>query len=164
MLHSSKTVVEIMCKSSPPAIVAAARRWIGTPYHHQASVRGIGCDCLGLVRGVYREVTGLDPETPPAYSRDWAEARGIETMLDAAARHLAPVAIADARPGHVLIFRLRADTVAKHAAIMATPETMIHAIEGVPACEVSLSPWWRRRLAAVFEFPALDVIPAKAGT
>ena len=121
-------------------IVTAARRWIGTPYHHQASLRGVGCDCLGLVRGVYRDLTGLEPETPPAYSRDWAEARGIETMLDAAARHLTPVALADAKPGDVLIFRLRADTVAKHAAIMASPLTMIHAIEGVPALRSQLRP------------------------
>ncbi len=134
-------------------IVALARRWIGTPYHHQASVCGVGCDCLGLVRGVYRDATGRDPESPPAYSRDWAEARGLETMLDAAARHLTLVPIGHARPGHVLIFRLRADTVAKHAAILATDTTMIHAIEGADACEVSFSPWWRRRLAAAFAFP-----------
>jgi hypothetical protein len=66
------------------AIVALARGWIGTPYHHQASVQGVGCDCLGPVRGVYRQYTGRDPETPPPYSRDWAEASGIETMLAAA--------------------------------------------------------------------------------
>ena len=36
------------------AIVAEARAWIGTRYRHQASVKGVGCDCLGLVRGVWR--------------------------------------------------------------------------------------------------------------
>jgi NlpC/P60 family putative phage cell wall peptidase len=140
----------------PSTIVALARGWIGTPYHHQASVRGVGCDCLGLVRGVYREATGCDPEAPPAYSRDWAEATGAETMLDAAARHLTQVAPDDAAPGHVLIFRLRPGLVAKHAAILATPTTMIHAIEGAPVAEVAFSPWWRRRLAAVFAFPARE--------
>ena len=134
-------------------VVALARGWIGTPYHHQASVRGVGCDCLGLVRGVYRDATGRDPEAPPAYSRDWAEAGRIETMIDAAARHLTPVPLDQVCPGHVLIFRLRPDTLAKHAAILATDTTMIHAIEGTAACEVSFSPWWRRRLAAVFAFP-----------
>jgi HK97 family phage prohead protease len=39
------------------------------------------------------------------------------------------------------------------AAILATPATMIHAMEGAPVCEVSLSPWWRRRLAGAFRFP-----------
>ncbi len=37
-------------------IVAAARAWVGTPYHHQASVKGAGCDCLGLIRGIWREL------------------------------------------------------------------------------------------------------------
>jgi NlpC/P60 family putative phage cell wall peptidase len=134
-------------------IVRVARGWVGTPYHHQASVRGVGADCLGLVRGVWRELYGCDAEAPPPYSRDWAEAGGIETMLAAAARHLRAVPAADAKPGDVLVFRLRAGTVAKHAAILSSETTMIHAIEGAPACEVPLSPWWRRRIAGAFAFP-----------
>jgi NlpC/P60 family putative phage cell wall peptidase len=35
-------------------IGAEARAWIGTPDRHQASLKGMGCDCLGLVRGVWR--------------------------------------------------------------------------------------------------------------
>lgn len=46
-------------------VVEIARRWIGTPYHHQASLKGVGCDCLGLVRGVYRELCGAEPEPMP---------------------------------------------------------------------------------------------------
>src|SRR6187431_2045039 len=94
-------------------IVRVARGWIGTPYHHQASVRGVGADCLGLVRGVWRELYGADAESPPPYSRDWAEAAGVETMLAAATRHLLPIDPGQARAGDVLIFRLRAGTVAK---------------------------------------------------
>jgi hypothetical protein len=41
-----------------PLIVAETRAWIGTPYRHQASLKGVGCDCLGLVRGVWRAVIG----------------------------------------------------------------------------------------------------------
>jgi NlpC/P60 family putative phage cell wall peptidase len=40
------------------------------------SLRGIGCDCLGLLRGVWRAVYGKEPEAVPAYSSDWAEASG----------------------------------------------------------------------------------------
>lgn len=136
-----------------PTIVAAARAWIGTPYHHQASRRGVGCDCLGLVRGVWRELYGSDAEMPPPYSSDWGETTGIETMLAAASRHLDPVDAATAQPGDVLVFRLRPGCIAKHTAILATPTTMIHASEGSPASEVALAPWWRRRLAAAFAFP-----------
>ncbi len=134
-------------------IVAIARGWIGTPYHHQASVRGVGTDCLGLVRGVWRELYGADAETPPAYSRDWAEASGIETMLQAAGRHLIAIDASEVRTGDVLIFRLRAGFVAKHAGLMSGPGSMIHAIEGAPVAEVPLGPWWRRRIAGAFRFP-----------
>lgn len=134
-------------------IVRLLRSWLGTPYHHQASAKGIGTDCLGLVRGLYRELYGVEPEIPPPYSRDWAEAAGIETMLTAAARHLRPIPIGDAGPGDVLIFRLRTGMVAKHAGLIATATTMIHAMEGAPVAEVALSSWWRRRVAAAFTFP-----------
>jgi NlpC/P60 family putative phage cell wall peptidase len=134
-------------------IIAAARTWIGTPYHHQASARGVGTDCLGLIRGVYRSLYGREAQAVPGYSRDWAEASGEETLIEAARRHLLEIACADAAPGDVLVFRYRRLSVAKHAAIMTTPATMIHAIEGAPVCEVALSSWWRRHLAGAFAFP-----------
>ena len=46
-------------------IVAAARRWIGTPYRHQASRIRVGADCLGLVRGVFEEVMGRENAAEP---------------------------------------------------------------------------------------------------
>jgi NlpC/P60 family putative phage cell wall peptidase len=138
------------------AVVAVARGWVGTPYHHQASVRGVGADCLGLVRGVWRELYGSDAEAPPPYSRDWAEAGGEETMLAAAARHLAPIDPRWAAAGDVVVFRMRAKSVAKHAGILSSATTMIHAAEGAPACEVPLSPWWRRRIAGAFRFPEVN--------
>lgn len=138
-------------------IVRAARGWIGTPYHHQASVRGVGTDCLGLVRGVWRELYGCDAERPPPYSRDWAESGGVETMLEAAARHMRPVARSEMAAGDMVIFRVRAGAVAKHAAIISGAMTMIHAMEGAPVCEVPLSRWWLRRVAGVFRFPRREV-------
>jgi len=137
-------------------IVEAARQWIGTPYHHQASRRGIGTDCLGLVRGVWRDIYGSDAETPPAYSRDWAESGGQETMLAAASRHLERIDVSDIAPGDAVVFRLRLGVVAKHVAIVASASTMIHAMEGAPVCEVSFSHWWRRRVAGAFRFPDLN--------
>lgn len=134
-------------------IVREALSWCGTPYRHQASVRGIGCDCLGLVRGVWRALYGREAELPPGYSPDWAETAGDEPLLEAARRHLVAIAIADARAGDVLVFRYRPAVSAKHVAILATPDTMIHAADGAPVAEVALTPWWRRRIAAAFAFP-----------
>lgn len=141
---------------TPSMIVETARGWIGTPYHHQASVRHVGTDCLGLVRGVWKELYGIDAEKPPAYSRDWAEASGCEAMLEAASRHLVPKPVASIGVGDVIVFRLRAGTVAKHAAIVTGQATMVHAIEGAPVAEVALTNWWRRRIAGAFQFPDIS--------
>ena len=86
-------------------IVAEARSWIGTPYHHATSLKGIGCDCLGLVRGVWRAVLGPEPEAAGPYSPDWAEAGGEERLLWAARRHMVEIDPADLAPGDVLLFR-----------------------------------------------------------
>jgi NlpC/P60 family putative phage cell wall peptidase len=143
-------------------IVEIARRWLGTPYRHQASLKGVGCDCLGLVRGVYAEACGRPAEEPPPYSRDWAEAARRETMIEAAARHLTAIPLEQIKPGDVLIFRLRSGAMAKHSAIMSSQTRMIHAIEGAPVCEVHISPWWRRRIAAAFRFPVSTAGPSRA--
>lgn len=136
-------------------VIAEARTWIGTPYHHQASLKGVGCDCLGLLRGVWREVVGAEPEAPPAYSRDWAEALGRETLAEAAGRHMTPVDVADARPGDVVLFALSDAAPAKHCAILSAPGRMIHAIETHRVADVALGPWWRRRLRYAFAFPQI---------
>ncbi|MEL6477587.1 MAG: NlpC/P60 family protein [Pseudomonadota bacterium] len=139
-------------------IVAMARGWIGTPYCHQASCRGAGADCLGLIRGLWRERYGAEPEQPPAYTPDWGEARGDELLLAAALRHLEPVTCP--RPGDVLVFRMLARGPAKHLALMsedapAKGRRMIHAYSGHSVCETSLTEAWMRRLAGVFRFPVL---------
>ena len=135
-------------------IVAEARRWIGTPYQHQASVKGVGCDCLGLVRGVWRAVIGDEPERVPPYAPDWAEATGEETLLAAAGRHLI-AAGDDFKPGDVLLFRWRATLPAKHAAIVTAPDKMVHAHDGAAVAEVVIAPWWRRRLVIAYSFPGV---------
>ncbi len=137
------------------AIVSEARSWLGTPYRHQASLKGVGCDCLGLVRGVYRALCGPEPEAPPPYSPDWAETGGREALAEAGGRHLLAVPVAAMRPGDVLLFRWRAHVPAKHAAIVSAPGRMIHAQDGVAVCEVALGPWWRRRIAFAFQFPGV---------
>lgn len=140
--------------SDPARIVALARGWIGTPYRHQASCAGAGCDCLGLVRGVWRDLYGAEPELPPAYSPDWSEARGEEALWAAALRHLRPVQGFAA--GRVLLFRMRETSVAKHLGILAaagTEPSFVHAYSRVGVVESPLSEPWARRVVAVFEFP-----------
>lgn len=133
-------------------ILAEAQSWIGTPYRHQASLKGVGCDCLGLLRGVWRGVMGAEPELPPPYSPDWAEA-GADTLVAAARRYLIEIDCDAFAAGDVLLFRWRAAMPAKHCAIATSPDTMIHAHDGASVAEVAFRPWWRRHLAHAFRFP-----------
>lgn len=133
--------------------MAAARDWLGTPYHHQASCKGVGCDCLGLIRGVWRELNGPEPETMPAYTRDWGDATGSETLLAAAARNLVLLDRGSAQPGDILVFRMADAGVAKHAGILVTSESFVHSQEGLGTVEAELIRWWRRRLVAAYAFP-----------
>lgn len=137
------------------AIVAAARRWIGTPYLHQASLAHVGCDCLGLLRGVWRDVVGREPEEAPPYTPEWAEALGVETLLEAARRHFAPVALADYGAGDVLVFRFRDWLPAKHLGIATSATHMIHAHSGARVTEVAIGAHWRKRIAGAFAFPGV---------
>jgi NlpC/P60 family putative phage cell wall peptidase len=137
-------------------IVAAAQGWIGTPYMHQASLKGVGCDCLGLLRGVWREVFGDEPLTPPPYTPDWSEASGEETLAKAAAALMDSVSPCAAEASDVLLFRWRDHLPAKHCAVLSAPDRMIHAHNGAAVAEVSLGPWWRRHVAFAFRFRIRD--------
>lgn len=141
------------------AIVRGAREWIGTPYRHQASARGAGADCLGLLRGLWRELYGREPEAVPPYTPDWAEAQREEVLWASARRHLAPRAIEHAAAGDVLLFRMRDGSVAKHLGILtrAGPDaTFVHAYAGHGVIESALSAPWRRRIVAAFAFPDME--------
>ncbi|NIZ61614.1 peptidase [Sedimentitalea sp. CY04] len=100
-------------------VVAAARGWIGTPYVHQAACKGGGCDCLGLVRGIWSELVGAEPEQVPAYSMDWSEPQGEEQLWQAALRHLVAKPLDQAAVGDVILFRMRDGAVAKHLGVQS---------------------------------------------
>lgn len=135
-------------------IIAAARGWLGTPYRHQGARRDIGCDCLGLVLGVWRDVYGTAPGHPMTYSPDWAEISTGEPLLDACRAHCTEIAPASRRRGDLMAFRFSPHVSAKHLAILVDDDTIIHARQGHAVCEAPLTRWWLRRLAGVFVFPA----------
>ncbi|OUD10704.1 peptidase [Marivivens niveibacter] len=137
-------------------IVHAARRWIGTPYRHQSSCLGAGCDCLGLILGVWTEVVGDIPETLPAYSPDWSEPQNSETLFDAALRHFEIKPVANAEAGDLLLFRMRDGAVAKHLGIQSrigSNASFIHSYSGHGVVESRLTDPWARRIVARFKFP-----------
>lgn len=141
---------------SRPDVVEIARTWLGTPYRHQASTKGAGADCLGLIRGLWRELYGNEPEVPPAYTRDWSEASGEEALWAGATRNLTEKAPETLTAGDVILFRMREGLVAKHMGVVSENDAhprFIHAYARHGVVENTLSRPWRRRVVAAFEFP-----------
>ena len=137
-------------------VVEVARGWLGTPYIHQASCKGAGCDCLGLLRGVWRETLGAEPESAPAYTADWSEPSGQEALWEAALRHLTPKPLTQVASGDILLFRMRDGAVAKHLGLQAETgpvASFIHAYSGHGVVESALTTPWARRVVARFAFP-----------
>lgn len=142
-------------------IVLEAKKWLGTPYQHQTSCMGAGCDCLGLVRGVWRSLIGDEPQSIPPYTPNWAEDLSEETLLIAARQHLTETAVGDAQLGDVLVFRMALGVPAKHVAIVSEVDDgrvvkIIHAYWGRAVVETYMGAWWSRRIAAAFQFPEIQ--------
>lgn len=135
-------------------LVAMARSWIGTPYMHAAARRGAGCDCLGLLRGLWREWYGREPEVVPPYSRGGDDVGRDEALMAALSRHMRLLPPGESGgPGTVLLFRLRGRAPARHAGILSQPgkaARFIHSWERFGVIESPLGPPWARRVVARF--------------
>jgi NlpC/P60 family putative phage cell wall peptidase len=139
--------------ADPDAVVAAARAWLGTPYHDQASLKGVGCDCLGLARGVWREVVGAEPVPVPPYSRDWGETGRREVLFEGAAQAMIRIPVESAGPGDMILFRMRRGAIVKHVGILTEPDRFLHSYDRLGVIEEPLTDAWRRRIAFAFRFP-----------
>lgn len=111
-------------------MAAEALRWVGTPFHDQASVRGAGADCKGLLWGVARELTY--PEADSVFATfvtyDLRRRGGVPAQLlkQGLASLFDPVAPGAAlEPGDVLL--LKHGGVAQHLAIVVSEQTAVHA-------------------------------------
>lgn len=145
-------------------IVATAREWVGTPVVWEASLKGHGCDCRGLVSGVARELgrpeARMIEATVVGYAGRVDEA-ALLAGLDRVFVRLADPTLM--QPGDVLAFRYpsrsgRRRQSVQHLALFSGdrgrgPE-MIHAFMGDPArvCEVPIGQFWGRRLAGAWRW------------
>lgn len=137
---------------NPDAVVSAARAWLGTPYRHQAATLGAGCDCLGLLRGVWRALYGAEPMAVPPYRADMRDPTHAGA-LGAAAELLLVPAEGPLEAGQVVLFRLSGMAEAKHCGILVGPQRFIHAQERLGVVEANLTEAWARRVSGRFLFP-----------
>lgn len=145
--------------TSRSLIVKTTHGWLGTPYVHQASTKGAGADCLGLLRGVWRELYGKEAQYVPPYSADWDEVAKTDVLQRAARKHLCEKPTAEMKPGDVLLFRMRAGAVAKHLGIVAAcgdAPRFYHAYQRHGVVLTALSEPWVRRIDGVFSFPTAE--------
>ncbi len=138
---------------SADEVVAAARAWIGTPYRHRAATLGAGCDCLGLVAGVWRMLYGSEPPELPPYRADWRDVSFAPELAALASRWLVPAEGLAA--GRVVLFRIGVSPLPRHCAVMVGPARFVHAQERLGVVEGNLTDGWRRRVAGVFGFPGI---------
>ncbi|MEL6588260.1 MAG: NlpC/P60 family protein [Pseudomonadota bacterium] len=110
-----------------------ARGWIGTPYVLLAALRGVGCDCVGLIRGVRGELLGQPPVHVPPWQRDWADAPN-RILVSAALRWMDRVPPDAALPGHMVVLRTQGREA--HCGILEEDDRIIHAVEGVGVARV----------------------------
>jgi NlpC/P60 family putative phage cell wall peptidase len=106
-------------------VAAQARLWLGTPFVWQASQRGVGCDCKGLLWGVARELGFPEAESLYARVADYSPTRPVPSALlkEGFAAIFDPVS--EMQPGDILLLK-RGGCVA-HIAIVSSDDSAIHA-------------------------------------
>jgi NlpC/P60 family putative phage cell wall peptidase len=140
-------------------IVAEARRWIGTPWRHQARLRGVGVDCGGLVVGVGQALGLPVRDHPPGYAR-LPDGVSLRACVERQCTRIPAL-----EPGAILLMRWEADP--QHLAIVSTlPEGfvgMIHAWAGIRrVVEHGLTPEWQARIVRDEGGPLIYRLPGVA--
>lgn len=138
----------------PDAATLAARSWIGTPYVLGAALSGAGCDCVGLVRGVYGDLHQIAPPPPPPWRADWVNS-SARPLVAAARQYLHPIPTETAGPGDVVVLRVQGTREA-HCGILDHGDRFIHAMEGVGVVSVPFA-GYRPALAFAASFQKLEV-------
>jgi cell wall-associated NlpC family hydrolase len=88
-------------------IVACARTWIDTPYHHQGRLKDIGVDCIGVPLGVAHEL-GLVPANFDV--KGYSKVPDGRSLLRLANEHMVRLALDGVlSPGMVIVVAINGD-------------------------------------------------------
>jgi NlpC/P60 family putative phage cell wall peptidase len=104
-------------------VIDEARKWKGTPYQHKARVKGVGCDCGGIIYEIYNPLLGPFAPFPTDYAQDWAMHNEDTRYMDFIMPYVKEVP--KAVPGGLAMFRVGRSF--GHAAICSEKKTFIHA-------------------------------------
>ena len=137
-------------------IVLEAHEWVGTPYHHQARVKGVGVDCAQLVAGVAENVfPRLKPINNQVYSVEWHLHNKEEKMCQIIESFKCTEKPIDQRfPGDIITFKF--GRVQSHMGILIEDNQFIHARMDIKKVVINqLSGEWLERLGKAYNFPGL---------
>ncbi len=130
-------------------VLSSARSWLGTPYHHGASLKSVGCDCFGLVRGIYEDLTGIKVEPSSVYSQSWLRDKDNKYKLKENLDFMGEE-VSNCFPGDILIFAMGDFYV--HCGIFAG-DTFIHCYEDVrKVVEMSYTDKWKGLHKTTYRF------------
>ena len=138
-------------------IVTQARTWLGTPFHHQARLKGKGCDCLGLIVGVVDELELKDKFGQPLSGYDevtYSKEPNGDYLMQKLTELLDEVPIIEAQAGDLALFTVRDNP--QHMAFLTNYEASLGMIQSyAPARRVvehRLDDDWKSRLVKVFRW------------
>lgn len=139
-------------------IVAEARQWIDTPWHHNQSTKGVGRDCIGLLVGVARPFGLADDWTRHGGEfHAYAEDPDPKKLLRAVAQFFDQISVQQARPGDILLFRLVVHP--KHFGIIVSTEpriTIVHAYKSAErVTEMPLDDTWVRLIHSAHRYRSI---------
>lgn len=135
-------------------IVNEARKWVGCKWIHQACVRGVACDCVGLVRGVHAQLTGDAFVGDYDYPATWHLFKEDEKLCQECRKYLVEIPVAAAGAGDILLFGFRPRFPAHHLAILTGDGTIIHSYMDVGVVvETAYNEAWRSMVRFAFRYP-----------
>jgi len=142
-------------KTTRAEVVAAAREWLGTRWHHQGRLKGVGVDCAGLIIGVARELELVDFD----YS-NYGRVPDGQNMTALCRAQMTPVKLSEIAPGDVLLMRFDSDP--QHLAFVGDylggdGLSIIHAYTlARKVIETRLDSVWRSRIVEAYSLPGVE--------
>jgi NlpC/P60 family putative phage cell wall peptidase len=139
-------------------IVREARSWLGTPFHHQGRLKGIGVDCIGLVVGIARDLNLTDRHGKHYFDRqDYGREPYRGQLQEELEDHLLAVKASQAQAGDVLLLKFAVEP--QHVGILTAQSTLIHAYSRYSrlnqCVEHRLAQIWQGRIAGAYRYPGV---------
>ena len=134
-------------------LVAEARRWLGTPFRWQASVRGVGCDCKGLLAGIARELHMPEARSLAAMAHSYPHNFNPDELLTGLRETLRETD--NPKAGDVIAIEIGTVPGPRHLGILTGDGRMIHCYGNGPSQVISAPVGRHRKVHSFWTWPSL---------